>query len=269
MKMGRLAGKVAIITGGAKGLGAADARLFAAEGAHVIVTDVDVADGEKVAAAIGGQFRRLDVRKEAEWQALIADVMAEHGRLDILVNNAGVVEVGSPETITEESYRFVMAVSLDGTVWGCKYAIPAMRAGGGGSIINMASIASIQGEPYVAAYCAAKGGIESYTRAVAVYCAQGKMNIRCNSVHPSGILTPMVQSMPEKIAGAALAPLGDQGQGAGLNPLGAPEDIAHMVVYLASDESRFVSGQSFIIDNTASITEGIIPGGQDDPARQG
>lgn len=259
--MNRLAGKIAIITGAAKGLGAADARLFAAQGATVIVTDVDVVDGEKVAAEIGGRFHRLDVRNEAEWQSLIAVVMAEHGRLDILVNNAGVVEIGSPETITAESYRFVMAVSLDGTVWGCKYAIPAMRAGGGGSIINMASIASIQGEPYVAAYCAAKGGIEAYTRAVAVYCAQGRMNIRCNSVHPSGIDTPMVRSMPEKVADAALPPLGDQGQGAGLNPLGVPQDIAHMVLYLASDESRFVSGQAFVIDNTASITEGIVPGG--------
>lgn len=259
--MDRLKGKIAIITGAAKGLGEADARLFAAEGAHVIVTDVDVAAGEKVAAEIGGTFARLDVRHEAEWKALIESVMEKHGRLDILVNNAGVVEVGSPEAITEASYRFVMAVSLDGTVWGCKHAIPAMRAGGGGSIINMASIASIQGEPYVAAYCAAKGAIEAYTRAVAVYCAQMQMKIRCNSVHPSGIDTPMVRSMAEKVAGADMPTLGDQGQGAGLNPLGVPEDIAHMVLYLASDQSRFVSGQAFVIDNTASITEGIVPGG--------
>ena len=260
--MGRLAGKVAIITGAAKGLGEADARLFAAEGAHVIVTDVDVVAGEKVAADIGGTFSRLDVRHEAEWKALMDAVVAQHGRLDILVNNAGVVEVESPEAITEASYRFVMAVSLDGTVWGCKYAIPAMRAGGGGSIINMASIASIQGEPYVAAYCAAKGGIEAYTRAVAVYCAQGKMNIRCNSVHPSGIDTPMVRSMADKVAQADMPTLDDQGMGAGLNPLGVPQDIAHMVLYLATDEARFVSGQAFVIDNTASITEGVIPGGR-------
>lgn len=259
--MGRLDGKVAIVTGAAKGLGEADARRFAAEGASVIVTDVDVANGEAIAAAIGGAFHRLDVRHEAEWEALIAAVMKKHGRLDILVNNAGVVEVGTPESITAESYRFVMAVSLDGTVWGCKHAIPAMRASGGGSIINMASIASIQGEPYVAAYCAAKGGIEAYTRAVAVYCAQGRMNIRCNSVHPAGIDTPMVRSMPDKLAGAGVRQLADEGQGAGLNALGAPDDIASMVLYLASDESRFVSGQAFVIDNTASITQGAVPAG--------
>ncbi len=267
--MGRLAGKVAIITGAAKGLGEADAKLFAAQGAKVIVTDVDVAAGEQVAVRIGGQFHRLDVRHEAEWEALIARVVAEHGRLDILVNNAGVVEIGTPESVSEAGYRFVMAVSVDGTVWGCKHAIPAMRASGGGSIINMASIASLQGEPYVAAYCAAKGAIEAYTRAVAVYCAQGQMNIRCNSVHPSGIDTPMVRSMPDKVAQADLPTLGEQGQGAGLNRLGEPEDIAHMLLYLASDESRFVSGQAFVIDNTASITEGIVPNGSGKSASGG
>lgn len=262
--MNRLAGKIAIITGAAKGLGAADARLFVAEGATVVLTDVDEEAGRAVAAELGAQasFVRHDVRHEAEWQALVADVVARHGRLDILVNNAGVVEMASPETIAEADYRIVMAVSVDGTVWGCKYAIPAMRASGGGSIINMASIASVQGEPYVAAYCAAKGAIEAYTRAVAVHCAQTRSNIRCNSVHPSGIDTPMVRSVPDKMARSNLPTLEEQASGAGLNPLGQPVDIANMVLFLASDESRFVSGQAMIVDNTASITEGIVPGGR-------
>ncbi len=263
--MDRLKGKVAIVTGGSKGLGAADARLFVAEGATVVIADVDVAAGEALAAELGGMasFARLDVRNESEWQALVAKVMADHGRLDVLVNNAGVVEMHSPETIREADLRIVMAVSVDGTVWGCKYAIPAMKAGGGGSIVNMASIASIQGEPYVAAYCAAKGAVEAYTRAVAVYCAQSRYNIRCNSVHPSGIDTPMVRSVPGKFASSGLTPLSEESAGAGLNPLGEPVDIANMVLFLASDESRFVSGQAMIVDNTASITEGVVPGGRD------
>lgn len=262
--MDRLKGKVAIVTGGSKGLGEADARLFVGEGAKVVIADVDVAEGEALAAELGeaASFRRLDVRNEAEWQALIAEVMATHGRLDILVNNAGVVEMHSPETISADDLHFVMAVSVDGTVWGCKHAIPAMKAGGGGSIINMASIASVQGEPYVAAYCAAKGAVEAYTRAVAVHCAQSRYNIRCNSVHPAGIDTPMVQSVPGKMAASGLPTLTEQAAGAGLNPLGAPIDIANLVLFLASEESRFISGQTLIADNTASITEGIVPGGR-------
>lgn len=257
--MGRLDGKVAIVTGAAKGLGEADARLLAREGATVIVADVDVAGGERVAAAIGGGFARLDVRHEAEWQALIARVEAEHGALHVLVNNAGVVEVGTPESLTEPDYRFIMAVSVDGTVWGCKHAIPAMRRAGGGSIINMASIASVCGEPYVAAYCAAKGAVEAYSRAVAVYCAQSKLPIRCNSIHPAGIDTPMVQSMSGKIEASGMGQLSDEGNAAGLNRLGSPEDIGWLVVYLASDESRFISGQKFVVDNTASVTQGAVP----------
>jgi 3(or 17)beta-hydroxysteroid dehydrogenase len=261
--MDRLKGKVAIITGAAKGLGEADARLFAQEGAQVILTDVDVANGERIAREIGSQatFMRLDVRHESEWQQLINDVMARCGRLDVLVNNAGVAEFHTPETITAESYRLVMEVSIDGTVFGCKHAIPAMKASGGGSIINMASVASVTGEPYVAGYCAAKGAVESYTRAVAVYCAQNQLNIRCNSVHPGGIDTPMVQSMPGKAAIAGFADYIASARGAALNPLGRPVDIANLVLYLASDESRFFSGQKLVIDNTATVTMGAVPGG--------
>lgn len=262
--MDRLKSKVAIVTGAAKGLGEADARMFAAEGAIVWLTDVDVENGERVAREIGdlARFRRQDVRDEAAWKVLIDEVEAHDGGLDILVNNAGVVEMQSPETITEKDYRFVMGVSLDGTVWGIKHAIPAMKRRGGGSIVNMASIASIQGEYYVAAYCAAKGAIEAYSRATAVYCAQAGYKIRCNSVHPAGIDTPMVRSVPDKVAAANLKPLNEQGSSAGISPLGRPDDIANLVLFLASDESRFISGQAHIIDNTASVTAGIVPGGR-------
>ena len=258
--MDRLTGKVAIITGAAKGLGEADARLFAAEGASVVLTDVDEANGARVAAEIGpsARFLRQDVRDEDGWRDLIAEVVRQHGRLDVLVNNAGVVEAGNIESTSADDYRFVMAVSADGTFFGCKHAIPAMRASGGGSIINMASIASVQGESLVAAYCAAKGAVEALTRAVAVHCAQGKMNIRCNSVHPSGIDTPMVRGIGGKIARAGLAPpAGASPHGA--SPLGAPADIANTVLFLASDESRFINGQRIIVDNTMSVTAGHVP----------
>jgi len=262
--MGRLAGKVAIVTGAAKGLGEADVRAFIREGAIVWLTDVDAENGERVAAELGdrARFRRHDVRDEAAWVALIDEVMATDGRLDVLVNNAGVVEMHSPETIGADDLRFVMSVSVDGPIWGIKHAIPAMRKSGGGSIINMSSIASLQGEHYVAGYCAAKGAIEAYTRAVAVHCAQSGDAIRCNSVHPSGIDTPMVRSVPGKMATAKLPPLGNPGEGAGNNPLGAAEDIANLVLFLASDESRFINGQRHVVDNTASVTQGAVPGGR-------
>ncbi len=261
--MDRLKGKVAIITGAAKGLGEADARLFAQEGARVVITDVDVENGERVAREIGenARFIRHDVRFEAEWERIISTVMKEYGRLDILVNNAGVAEVETPDRITEEKYRFVMAVSIDATVFGCKHAINAMKASGGGSIVNMASVAAVVGEQYVAGYCAAKGAVQSYTRAVAVFCAQQELNIRCNAVAPAGIDTPMVQSMPDKIASADMPPLWESGNEASMNPLGRPIDIAYLVLYLASDESRFISGQMVVADNTACITMGHVPGG--------
>jgi 3(or 17)beta-hydroxysteroid dehydrogenase len=251
--MGRLAGKIAIITGAAKGLGAADARMFAREGATVILTDVDRDAGAAVATDIGGkaEFHYHDVRHEAEWKALIDDVAARHGRLDILVNNAGVVTLGTIETQTEEDYRFIMGVSADGTFFGCKHAVIAMKESGGGSIINMASIASIVGEPNVAAYAAAKGAIESLTRSVAVHCANSKYNIRCNSVHPAGILTPMVEAVIRTSQGLPDdAPVGPNPQ------LGEPNDIANTVLFLASDESKFINGAAIRVDSAKSVVEG-------------
>lgn len=251
--MGRLAGKIAIITGAAKGLGEADARMFAREGATVILTDVDRDAGAALAAEIGGkaEFHYHDVRHEAEWKALIDDVVARHGRLDVLVNNAGVVTLGNIETQTTEDYRFIMAVSADGTYFGCKYAVLAMKETGGGSIINMASIASIVGEPSVAAYSSAKGAIESLTRSVAVHCANNKYNIRCNSVHPAGMLTPMVEAVLRQAQGVAddePLPPGPQ--------LGEPDDIANTVLFLASDESKYISGAAIRVDSAKSVVEG-------------
>lgn len=256
--MGRLDGKVAIITGAAKGLGEADARMFAREGATVILTDMDKDNGTRVAAEIGAsaEFHVQDVREESAWEDLIADVVSRHGKLDILVNNAGVVEPGTIETQTAEEWRFVMAVSADGTFFGCKYAVPAMKASGGGSIINMASIASIQGEPVVAAYAAAKGAVESLTRSIAVHCANNAYNIRCNSVHPAGILTPMVEEIgPKMMERTDLRPASE---GPAASVLGEPDDIANTVLFLASDESKFINGAAIRVDNAKSVVEGVV-----------
>ena len=258
--MGRVEGKVAIITGAAKGLGEADARTLAREGAKVILTDVDEANGARIAAEIGNaaRFVRQDVRDEAGWKSLIADVMATEGRLDILVNNAGVVEVGNIETATAEDWRFIMAVSADGTFFGCKYAIPAMKLSGGGSIINMASVASLQGYAAVTAYCAAKGAVEGLTRAVAVHCSQQRLNIRCNSIHPGSMDTPMVASMGPKMAAAGMIPNVDATPVRGPT-LGSAQEIANTVLFLSSDESRFISGQQIVVDNTSTVTPGVLP----------
>ncbi|MBX9884766.1 MAG: SDR family oxidoreductase [Novosphingobium sp.] len=254
--MGRLAGKVAIITGAAKGLGEADARMFVREGARVILTDVDRENGERVAAELGAmaEFQYLDVRHDAEWKALVDDVVARHGKLDVLVNNAGVVELGDIETQTEKDYRFIMAVSADGTWFGCQHAVRVMKESGGGSIVNMASIASVQGESAVAAYCAAKGAVEGLTRAVAVHCARQGYNIRCNSIHPAGILTPMVIEVGRQ---AALMRGAEEALNAGpLVKLGEPDDIAYTVVFLASDESKFINGAAIRADDARSVIAG-------------
>jgi 3(or 17)beta-hydroxysteroid dehydrogenase len=254
---GRLAGKIAIITGASKGLGEADARVFVREGARVILTDVDRENGEKLAAELGemAEFHYHDVRHEAEWEALIGAVVARYGRLDVLVNNAGVVKIGNIETQTEADYRLIMAVSADATFFGCKHAVRVMKLTGGGSIINLASIASLQGESVVAGYCAAKGAVEALTRAVAVHSARSGYNIRCNSVHPSSILTPMVIEVARQ-SGVTLAP--DTEQAGTLAGLGEPDDIANTVLFLASDESKFINGAAIRVDDAKSVIAGVV-----------
>jgi len=254
--MGRLDNKVAIITGGAMGLGAADSTLFAKEGAKVILTDVASDEGQKIADEIGATFMQRDVTDEERWKEVIAETVNLHGRLDILVNNAGIVEVGDPENQTTAEYRKTMAVHMDSTFFGCKYSIPVMAETGGGSIVNMCSIASVQGESYVAAYCAAKGAIEAYTRAVAVHCGLKKNGVRCNSIHPSGIATPMVASVPDKMNAKFGA---SPNQDAPVSKTGEPIDIAYAALYLASDESKFMNGAQLRVDNAMSVASGTMP----------
>ena len=250
--MGRVSGKVALVTGGGSGLGAADCRRLAEEGAKVLVCDIDLEAAQAVAASIGDAAIAVkhDVSSEADWKAAIAETERRFGALHILVNNAGIVVVADPEETTLEQYRKVQAVMNEGVFLGCKYALPLMAKSGGGSIINMSSTASHLGYPVFCAYSAAKGAVRSLTKSIAIHCQQKGYGIRCNSVHPGSIETPMVQ-------GAMGRPGEEQEVPEGVLPAGAighPTDVANMVLYLASDESRFVTGAEFLIDNGLTIT---------------
>lgn len=233
--MGRVKGKVVLITGAASGLGKADALLLAREGAHVVVTDVNEEAGRQVASECGGVFVRHDVTSEADWQRAVNMAIEKFGRLDVLVNNAGIVIPADIETTTLEQYRLINAIHSEGAFLGCKYAVEAMKAGGG-SIINIASIAAMRGTPEVLAYAAAKGAIRSLSQAVAVHCVNKGYPIRCNAILPGVMATPLV-----------IAVVGENYPGAG-----KPEDVANMVLFLASDDSRFVNGADFVIDNGTS-----------------
>jgi 3(or 17)beta-hydroxysteroid dehydrogenase len=201
---GRVEGKVAIVTGGASGIGAATVRRLAAEGARVVVADVNRELGEAVAKEAGGAaaFAQHDVSDEASWMRLVSDTETRHGKLDVLVNNAGIVLMANVEETTLEQWRRVHAVNSEGVFLGCKHAIPALLASGGGSIVNVSSAAALVGMPAVAAYGASKGAVRSLTKAVAVHCLQRGYPIRCNSIHPGGMVTPMAQGLAEMAAAA-------------------------------------------------------------------
>jgi 3(or 17)beta-hydroxysteroid dehydrogenase len=249
--MDRVKGKSAIVTGAAGGLGRAIAALLAAEGAAVTVTDVNEAAGREVAAAIksgGGRaiFIRHDVSSESDWRRVVEKTVAEYGKLDVLVNNAGIMIVSKIEDMTLEEWRRLMNVNLDGVFLGTKYAVPAMRKSGGGSIINMSSAAGIVGTAHsTAAYSASKGGVRLFTKASALEFSKAghDYNIRVNSVHPGVIDTAMVAAMRQPGA------VGDEMEHImPIGGLGKPIDIAYGVLYLASDESRLVTGAELVID---------------------
>ncbi|HSG88940.1 MAG TPA: SDR family oxidoreductase [Pseudomonadales bacterium] len=261
--MGRVEGKVCIVTGAAQGLGAADARLLAAEGARVILTDIDAEAGQATAAAIGGDVRFLvhDVADEARWIEVVDDVLATEGRLDVLVNNAGIAPIADVEHTSTEVWRRTMAIHLDGTFFGCKHGIEAMKQSapdsgkhsGGGSIINMSSTAALVGIGPYFAYSAAKGGIRALTKSVAIHCRQARLGIRCNSVHPGSISTPMVHEAFRTLVGMDIVDVEDPEAKRIELGIGEPDDVAWMVVYLASDESRHVTGAEMVIDNGDTV----------------
>jgi 3alpha(or 20beta)-hydroxysteroid dehydrogenase len=245
--MGRLDGKVALISGGARGQGATEAQLFAREGAKVVLGDILDVQGRQVEAEVkasGGEatYVHLDVTNEEHWRAAVDTAVRRYGKLDILVNNAGILLRKAIEEMTVEEWDRIMAINLKGVFLGTKYAIPAMRSAGGGSIINISSTAGLVGSPGgSSAYIATKGGVRLFTKATAIQHAKDK--IRCNSVHPGPIATEMIRDTLEnqELWAQRLRRLP-------MGRAGTPEDVAYGVLYLASDESSYVTGSELVID---------------------
>jgi 3(or 17)beta-hydroxysteroid dehydrogenase len=248
--MNRVAGKVALITGAASGVGKADALLLAAEGARVVLTDVNEEAGRALAREIGDAalFIRQDIGSEDDWRQVIAATQETFGQLDVLVNNAAICPLGSIEDTSLDTWRQVLRVNGDGYFLGCKYGVAAMKERGG-SIVNMSSVAALGGLPMMCAYTGSKGAVTALTRSVAVHCKRSGYRIRCNTIHPDGIWTPMTQALVPDLDPATL--------NIGKDPMArmcAPEDVANLVLYLASDESRFVNGAELRIDNAQFIS---------------
>lgn len=249
--MQRVEGKVCIITGAASGIGREDALLLASEGARVVLTDLNEEAGRQVAAEIGTNalFIRHDIASENDWQHVVKTTLEHFGRLDVLVNNAAILALGSIEDTSLELWQKVQKINGDGYFLGCKYAIQAMKETGGGSIINMSSVAALGAMPMFCAYSASKGAVAAMTRSIALHCKQQGYRIRCNSVHPDGVNTPMTQAL----AGGQAIPQETLDQDP-MNRMAAPRDIANVVLFLATDESRFVNGAEIRVDNAQLIS---------------
>lgn len=259
--MQRLQNKTCVVTGGARGIGRAIATRFHEEGAIVVVTDIDEATGAATAAEIGCRFEPLDVREEAAWSRLARLVPVA----DVVVNNAGVTgfEGGmtphDPEYASLADWRAVHCVNLDGTFLGCRYAIGAMKGAGTGSIINISSRSGLVGIPGAAAYASSKAAIRNHSKTVALYCAQQGWRIRCNSIHPAAILTPiwepMLGSGPDRDANMQ-ALVADTP----LKRFGMPDEVAAIAMMLASDEATYVTGAEFNIDGGLLAGSAASPG---------
>ncbi len=263
----RMDGKICLVTGAARGIGASIADAFVNEGARVILSDIDDVAGSSAAAALGerASYRHLDVRQEAQWEALMADLLAEHGSLDVLVNNAGItgfedgIVAHDPEHATLADWHAVHRTNLDGVFLGCKHAIRAMRRHGRGAIINISARSGLVGIPAAAAYASSKAAVRNHSKSVALYCAEQGLAIRCNSLHPAAILTPMWEPLlgdgsdrAERMAAfVADCPLRRFGQ---------PEEVAAVAVMLASDEATYLTGSEINIDG------GMLAGTANPPA---
>jgi 3(or 17)beta-hydroxysteroid dehydrogenase len=263
--MGNLQGKVALVTGGASGLGRASAERLIADGATVVITDVRPDALAAAAAEIGADFRVQDVTDEAQWDAVVDDVVATHGRLDILVNSAGILgpSVGaSPEHTKLSDWKKIFAVNVEGAFLGCRAALRVMRAAGtGGSIINFSSTASEGTTSYLTAYGASKAAIVHLSRSVAQY--GGPYQVRCNSLHPGNVLTPIHEQRAIELAAAqGVSPETILEAHAGSSVLGGwvpKEQVAAAVSYLASDDGRFVTGTKLIVDG-GTLVRGTVTG---------
>lgn len=260
--MARLTGKTALVTGAARGIGEAIVRAFVDEGAQVYLTDIDQQVGEVAAKDIGCQFLPLDVSAEGDWLRIADEVPV----LDVLVNNAGITgfEHGmiahDPENASLQDWHAVHKVNLDGTFLGCRYAIAAMRANGGnGSIINISSRSGMVGIPAAAAYASSKAAIRNHSKTVALYCAQERLNIRCNSIHPAAVLTPMWEPMlgeGSKRAASMKKLVAD----IPMHRFGEPCEVAAIAVLLASDEAAYMNGSELTIDGGILAGSSASPG---------
>lgn len=258
---GRVEGKIALITGGAQGLGEAAARMLAREGAKVVITDVNAKGAAAIAESINAQCKGAaiavahDVTQEDQWKAAVTEAEKAFGGLHILVNNAGIGLTKDLLDISLDEWRKVHAIDLDGVFMGCKAAIPLMartvkNTGLGGSIVNISSISGIIAGHNMAAYNSAKAAVRHLSKSVALYCAKREMNIRSNSVHPVFIATPILDGLVQRFGKEeAYAKLGRQ---VPLGKIGEPDDIAYAILYLASDESKFVTGAELKVDGGIS-----------------
>lgn len=262
----KLTSKIAIITGAAQGIGAAIARCFVQEGCFVYVTDINDERGRAVASSLGDRacYLRLDVRCEEDWQRVAMQVLTERGSWNVLVNNAGITgfEQGAvrhdPEHARLEDWHAVHHTNLDGVFLGCKYAIRSMRNSGGGSIINISSRSGLVGIPAAAAYASSKAAVRNHTKTVALYCAEQGLRVRCNSIHPAAILTPIWEPMLGTDAGreermAALV------RDTPLRRFGMPEEVAALALLLASDEATYITGSEFNIDGGLLAGTAVTP----------
>jgi 3(or 17)beta-hydroxysteroid dehydrogenase len=243
--MERVQGKVVIVTGGASGIGKQDALLLANEGARVAITDLNEDGGHSLAKEIGDAaiFVRHDISREDDWRAVIDATQRRFGRLDGLVNNAGILAMGSIEDATLEQWQKLHRINADGYFLGCKYGVAAMKASGGGSIVNMSSVAS-EGLSFAVSYSGSKGSVAALTHSVAVHCRSCGYRIRCNSIHPDGVLTPMTLPL---LGNPDPAKAGYDADAA--SRFCDPKDVANLVLFLISDESRFISGAQLRITN--------------------
>jgi 3alpha(or 20beta)-hydroxysteroid dehydrogenase len=259
--VGRLDGKVAIVTGAASGMGAEEARLFAAEGARVVLADVADAAGEKLAKEIGGSavFAHLDVTGEAGWERLMADTLSRFGRLDVLVNNAGTVHSAPLEEMSLEEWNRVIAVNQTGVFLGMKHAVRPMEGSGGGSIVNISSIDGMVGMNFVVGYVASKFAVRGMTKSAALELA--RRGIRVNSIHPGYIDTPMANPAREprptvlERYSATRVPMGRMAR---------PREVANLALFLASDESSYCTGSEFVVDGGVLAGESIPEGQRPD-----
>lgn len=247
--MGRLAGKTALVTGAASGIGLRTTQRFVEEGARVAMTDWNTEVLREAAAQFGDEVITIghDVTDEDAWIAAVAKAVNAMGSISILLNSAGTGRATNVEETTLEDWRRVMAVNADGTFLGCKHGVLAMKQTGGGAIVNISSAAGLVGGHNMAAYNASKGAVRLLTKSVALHCARKGYGIRCNSVHPAFIMTPMVEGLISRARdpGSAQAKLEAQ---IPLGRIGQATEVADMIVYLASDESGFVTGAEFVID---------------------